>query len=125
MTDLYQSQGKEIIFKTSPNGFMVSLPSLSYQANLILKNQPKKIMQTQKMGLQQERTEVAFDLIKQKGPVSRVELEDAWGIGRTIAAKLIKSLVEGGELLVQGKGKDTRYDINRNLEHSLHVDLMN
>jgi len=104
---------------------MVSLPSLSYQANLTLKNRPKKIKQTQTMGLQQKRAEVVIDLIKQKGPASRVELEEAWGIGRTIAAKLIKSLVEGGQLLVQGKGKDTRYDINRNLEHSLNEDLMN
>jgi len=125
MTDLYQAQGKVIVFKTSPNGFMVSLPSLSYQAKPTMKNQPKKIKKTHTKGLQQKRAEVAIDLIKQKGPASRVELEEAWGIGRTVATRLIKFLVEGGELLVQGDGKDTRYDINRNLEHSLHGDLMN
>ena len=76
-------------------------------------------------GLQQKRAEVAIDLIKQKGPASRVELEEVWGIGRTAATRLIKFLVEDGVLLVQGAGKDTRYDINRNLEHSLHSDLMN
>jgi len=125
MTDLYQAQGKVIVFKTSPNGFMVSLPSLSYHAKPTIKNQPKKIKKTHTKGLQQKRAEVAIDLIKQKGPASRVELEEAWGIGRTVATRLIKFLVEGGELLVQGNGKDTRYDINRNLEHSLHGDLMN
>ena len=71
------------------------------------------------MGLQQKRTMVAIDLIKEKGPVSRVELEEVWGIGRTVATRLIKLLVEDGELLVQGDGKVTRYDISRNHDQSI------
>lgn len=111
MTDIYQEHGQEICFKTSSSGFMIVLPNLNFRKESKAPQTDKTVMQDEARSLEGQRSKSAVDLIQEKGPVSRVELEMVWDISRSAAAKWIDQLVNTGVLLRVGNGRNTKYTI--------------
>jgi len=111
MTDVYQKSGHEISFKTSPSGFMITLPNLNHDYAVKSPGSGPYILKEGSQSIVDERTKLAIDLIKAKGPVSRKELETLWGIGRSAAGLWLDQMVSTGVLLRVGHGRNTRYAI--------------
>ncbi len=90
----YQNQTGKPEFTFSKNVITVSLPSLSYQANLS-KDQNAMLV-----------------LIQESQPISRKDIEMQTGFGRSKTAKLIKELTDLGLVEKVGNGPSTRYTLN-------------
>lgn len=50
-----------------------------------------------------------IEMIRQNETVTRKDVEQALGIPQTTAGRMIRNLLEGGHLVQEGKGKNTRY----------------
>lgn len=48
-------------------------------------------------------------LTKQRGFITRKEIEILLGIGQPSCGRLLKKMIENGLLIQEGKGKNTRY----------------
>lgn len=111
MTGVYQKSGQGISFKTSPSGFMIVLPNLN-SSKESRKTRPEPAVKQDEVGLlEDQRSKSAHDLILAKGPVSRMELETVWDIGRSTASKWIDQLVDKGILIRVGHSRNTKYAI--------------
>ena len=51
----------------------------------------------------------AIELAKEKGSVSRKEIEKLLGVSQSICGRLLKQMLMDGQIVQQGKGKNTRY----------------
>ena len=111
MTDIYQENGQEICFKTSPSGFMIVLPNLNFSKESKTARPEQTALQDEVSSLEDQRSKLAVDLIQAKGPVSRMELEMVWGISRSTATKWIDQLVNTGVILRVGHGRNTKYTL--------------
>ena len=111
MTDIYQENGQEISFKTSPSGFMIVLPNLNFSKETKTARPEQTALQDEVSSLEDQRSKLAVDLIQEKGPVSRMELERVWGISRSTATNWIDQLVNTGVILRVGHGRNTKYTL--------------
>lgn len=50
-----------------------------------------------------------IELAKEKGSVSRKEIEKLLGVSQSICGHLLKQMLMDGQIVQQGKGKNTRY----------------
>ena len=50
-----------------------------------------------------------IELAKEKGSVSRKEIEKLLGVSQSICGRLLKQMLMDGQIVQQGKGKNTRY----------------
>lgn len=113
MIEIYREEVQNIIFKTSPSGFMIVLPNLNFfkESKHIHSEQVEPTKEVS--GSVGHRAKVAVDLIKERGPVSRMELEIAWGISRSTATMWLEQLVNAGVVFRIGNGRSTKYSISQ------------
>lgn len=111
MIDTYRENGQDISFKTSPSGFMIVLPNLNYIRESIRIPSVPVEPKSEIVRLMDQRTKLAVDLIRQKGPVSRTELESVWDINRSATSVWLGRLINAGVLIRIGKGRNTKYTI--------------
>ncbi len=111
MTDAYRENGQEIQFKTSPSGFMITLPNLYYGKESYVNRSVAAELRESDSSLLDERAKQAVSLILEKGSASRMELESVWGIGRSTATLWIDQMIRASVLYRVGHGRNTRYMI--------------
>ena len=111
MTDIYRVNGQEITFKTSPSGFMIVLPKLNLFKEPLSSRSEQIEPLAEARTILGQRAKAARDLVQEKGPVSRMELETRWGISRSAATKWLNQLVQAGVLLRVGHGRNTKYTV--------------
>ncbi len=111
MTVIYRKSGQEISFKTSPSGLMISLPNLNYGYEMKPSRTELLYLKEGSASLLDERAQMAIDLIKAQGPVSRMDLETHWGISRSTAGLWLDQMVSTGVLLRVGHGRNTKYTV--------------
>ncbi len=87
--------------ETSDNAFKITLP------NLNAKVEPKKPENTGSGNSTAE--EKVMALAKERGFVTRKEVEMLLGIGQTTCGRLLKQMTENSLILQEGKGKNTHY----------------
>jgi ATP-dependent DNA helicase RecG len=109
MTNIYQELGQKITFNTSPSGFMIALPNLNYEKEL----KPSRFELHETAGevysLLGQRAQLAVELIQEKGPVSRTDLETVWGVSRSATGNWLEQLIQAGVLKRVGFGRNTKY----------------
>ncbi len=113
MTDFYHEHGLEIRFKTSPSGFMITLPNLNYPKEFHANAAEWTSGHLVPEDVKSQRSRTATDWIKQHGPARRKDLEQAWGISRNSASIWIDQLVAEGIIQRWGNGRNTRYILGK------------
>ncbi|MHB1454752.1 MAG: RNA-binding domain-containing protein [Saccharofermentanales bacterium] len=111
MIEIYRENGQEVSFKTSPSGFMITLPNLNYRKEITSDTSEEGNLKPEVIGLFDQRIKLAVDLIRKNGPVSRMELETVWGISRSAATMWIAQLVNSGILIRMGSGRTFKYSL--------------
>ncbi len=99
--DAYGGTGMTPQIETSDNAFKITLP------NLNAKVEPKKPENTGSGNSAAE--EKVMALAKERGFVTRKEVEILLGIGQTTCGRLLKQMTENSLILREGKGKNTHY----------------
>ncbi|MEN6565268.1 MAG: DUF977 family protein [Veillonellales bacterium] len=98
----YEESGKTPQIETSDNAFKIILPNLNAQ--------------TEKKQISDERDsqeETVIQLARKQGMVTRQEVESLLGIGQTTSGRLLKKMMENGQLIQEGKGKTTHYRLSQ------------
>lgn len=111
MTETYENQGKQIDFKTSPSGFMIVLPNLNYRKEKSASGIHSHEAKSDVNPLLDQRAKSAVELIRVKGSITRQELEAAWGISRSAVTNWLDQLIDRGDLVRIGHGRNSRYTI--------------
>ena len=97
----YKMNENKPIFKCTNNAFKIVLPNINAEFNTMEQNNNKKDES------QNEKKVLVF--IKQKGWITRCDVEELLGISPSSALRFIKNMVERGILIKLGKGKEVKY----------------
>ena len=99
--EAYEGTGMIPQIETSDNAFKITLPNLNAMP------EPARQMQVNPEKSTPEEKVIA--LTKQRGVITRKEIEILLGIGQSSCGRLLKKLIEKGLLIQEGKGKNTHY----------------
>lgn len=99
--DAYAGTGMTPQLETSDNAFKIILPNLN--------SHPEK-KESEKVRTESgEKEEKVLTLAGEQGFVTRKEIEKLLEIGQTTCGRLLKRMIENGQIVQEGKGKNTHY----------------
>ena len=99
--ETYKGTGMTPQIETSDNAFKIILPNLNAM--------PEPARQMQVNPEEGTLEEKVIALTKQRGFVTRKEIEILLGIGQSSCGRLLKKMIEKGLLIQEGKGKNIHY----------------
>ena len=106
---LYDDRTEKPKFETAPGAFRVTLPNqneTSISVKEETKTEPREIL------LPYTCEQILLEYVGNKGYVTRKTAEELLGSKSTKAFRILKQLVERGQLKMEGKGKNSRYVLN-------------
>ncbi len=103
--DAYEGTGLTPQIETSDNAFKIILPNLNAET------EQKEPDNTDSKSSTEEEKVIA--LAKERGFVTRKEVEILLGIGQTTCGRLLKQMIENGLIVQEGKGKNTHYCLSK------------
>lgn len=103
--DAYAGTGVTQKIETSDNAFKIIL------TNLNAYTPQKESGGERSTGSVQEETVIA--LAKEQVSFTRKEVEKALGISQTTCGRLLKQMIENGQIVQEGKGRNTHYRISK------------
>ncbi len=99
--EAYEGTGMTPQIEASDNAFKIILPNLNAMPESARKMQGKPAV-----GTSEERV---IALAKQRGFVTRKEIEILLGMGQSSCGRLLKKMIDNGLLIQEGKGKNVHY----------------
>ena len=99
--EAYEGTGMTPQIEASDNAFKIILPNLNAMPESARKMQGKPAV-----GTPEERV---IALAKQRGFVTRKEIEILLGMGQSSCGRLLKKMIDNGLLIQEGKGKNVHY----------------
>ena len=99
--EAYEGTGMTPQIEASDNAFKIILPNLNAMPESARKMQGKPAV-----GAPEERV---IALAKQRGFVTRKEIEILLGMGQSSCGRLLKKMIDNGLLIQEGKGKNVHY----------------
>lgn len=93
----YENTGKMPTIETTNNAFKVTLPNINYNVEL------------KKTDFVDSDEEWIIDFVKKNGGIVRTNVETQFGISASSASRMLRKMVEKGELVQHGKGRSSKY----------------
>ena len=106
---LYKGFASTPVFQTAEGAFTVELPNRNEMRDTGRNLAEETSSVTGTASRSQRDKDMVFALAKEKGTVTRKEVEEACGVGSTKAYKLLKALCEDGLLVQMKQGNQTVY----------------
>lgn len=106
---LYDDRTEKPKFETAPGAFRVTLPNQN-ETSKSVKEETKT--ESREILLPYTCEQILLEYVGNKGYVTRKTAEELLGSKSTKAFRILKQLVERGQLKVEGKGKNSRYVLN-------------
>lgn len=96
--EAYEGSGQKPKIEVTENAFKITLPNrnVNYADNAVLEAAEKPEANV-------------IELAKEKGSISRKEIEKLLGVSQSTCGRLLKQMLMNGQIVQQGKGKNTRY----------------
>lgn len=98
----YQGTGKTPQIETTDNAFKIVLPNLNADA-----------VPAPKVMSEEEKQAQVIRLIEAQGAVTRRDVETLLNVSQTTTGRILKQMLQNGQLQQQGKGKNTKYTLPR------------
>lgn len=99
--EAYEGTGMTPQIETSDNAFKITLPNLN-----TMSERARRIQVNPEKGTPEEKV---IALTKQRGVITRKEIELLLGIRQSSCGRLLKKMIENGLLIQEGQGKNTHY----------------
>lgn len=99
--EAYSETGKKPEIETSENAFKIILPNLNVQTET-KKTDVKK-------PADDDQEEAVISLAKKQGTFTRKDVQKELGISQTTCGRLLKKMVENGQIIQEGKSRNTHY----------------
>lgn len=93
----YENTGIMPTIETTNNAFKVTLPNINYNVEL------------KKTDFVDSDEEWIIDFVKKNGGIVRINVEMQFGISASSASRMLRKMVEKGELVQHGKGRSSKY----------------
>ena len=103
ITEAYAETGKKPEIETSENVFKIILPNLNVQTGTKKTDINKSAEEGQE--------EMIISLAKRQGAFTRKEVQEKLGISQSTSGRLLKKMVGNGQIIQEGKGRNTHYRI--------------
>ena len=103
MKEAYSGSGKEPEIEISDNAFKIILPNLNVHAD-----QAKQAVPKNEQHLAED---AVINLARRQGTFTRKDIEKELGSSQTACGRLLRRMIEGGEIVQEGSGRSTRYRI--------------
>lgn len=102
--EAYEGTGKEPKIETSDNAFKIILPNLNVHTKQKKPNNapPKN-----------SEEEAVIALAKEQDTFTRKDVEKALEIGQTTCGRLLRQMIENGQLVQEGRSKNTHYRLSK------------
>lgn len=100
----YQNTGKAPNIQTTDNAFKIVLPNLNVNAAPV---------PAPKAAIGNDKTEQIMRLVQKQGEISRRDVETLLNVSQTTTGRILKQMLQSGQLQQQGKGKNTKYTLPR------------
>ena len=101
----YSETGKKPEIETSDNAFKIILPNLNFH------DEPKKTV-INKGTDNDDQEEAVISLAKKQGTFTRKDIQKELGISQTTCGRLLKKMVENGQIIQEGKSRNTHYRLS-------------
>lgn len=105
MMNAYKETDKTPEIETSDNAFKVILPNLNAESE---SREPSNASAENRTD-----TDKIMALIDTQHSITRKEVQDLLGVGQTTCGRLLKKMVEAGQIIQEGRGKNTHYSLPR------------
>ena len=99
--EAYAGTGKEPVIETSDNAFKIILPNLNVHAE---QDKPNVIPSENNVA-----EDAVIALAKEQGIFTRKDAEKALGISQTTCGRLLKQMVGKGQIVQEGRSRNTHY----------------
>ncbi len=99
--DAYAGAGMLPQIEASDNAFKVTLPNLNFRGE---GKEPERLGPKN-----DENIEKVFTLVAEQGFATRKGIEKLLGISQTTCGRLLRQMIENGQIVQEGKGKNTHY----------------
>lgn len=102
--EAYAETGKKPEIETSENAFKIILPNLNVRIETTKSpvNKPAE----------EDQEEMIISLAKRQGAFTRKEVQEKLGISQTTFGRLLKKMIGNGQIIQEGKGRNTHYRIS-------------
>lgn len=102
--EAYSETGKKPEIETSENAFKIILPNLNVRTETTKSpvNKPAE----------EDQEEMIIFLAKRQGAFTRKEVQEKLGISQTTFGRLLKKMIGNGQIIQEGKGRNTHYRIS-------------
>ena len=100
----FTSIGGLLEIETSENAFKIILPNLNVRTETTKSpvNKPAE----------EDQEEMIISLAKRQGAFTRKEVQEKLGISQTTFGRLLKKMIGNGQIIQEGKGRNTHYRIS-------------
>ena len=102
--EAYSGTGKSPKIETSDNAFKIILPNLNVHTEQDEPSTGKLFRSVQE--------DFVIDLAKKQGTFTRKDLEKTLEISQTTCGRLLKRMMENGQIVQEGKGRNTHYRLS-------------
>lgn len=99
--DAYSGTGKTPKIETSDNAFKIILPNLNTQKEQIEPSDDRPAGSIM--------IETVLSLARKQSTFTRKDVEMALGISQTTCGRLLKQMLKNGQIITEGKGRNTHY----------------
>lgn len=103
----YRDQETKPEIEVTNNAFKIILPNVNYVARIASAEKPKRQMSRQDDMAQREQKIIAY--LQKNKVMSRDEAEKLLGVSTATAYRILKRMVEKGDITQQKNGRNTRY----------------
>ena len=105
--EAYAGTGKKPEIATSDNAFKIILPNLNVHADQEEASVHRPTNDNQE--------DEVISLARKKGAFTRRDMREELGISQTTCGRVLKKMVENGQIIQEGKGRSTHYRISESL----------
>lgn len=103
--DAYSGTGKTPKIETSDNAFKIILPNLNTQKEQIEPSDDRPAGSIM--------IETVLSLARKQSTFTRKDVEMALGISQTTCGRLLKQMLKNGQIITEGKGRNTHYHLSK------------
>ena len=107
MMDAYADKPVKPKIKTSPNAFKIILPNVNFRNKAI---EIPMIVEEMAAPFRTSDEDKIMQLLEEKKRITRKEVQELLDVSQSTAGRILKTLVDNGQITQRGGGRTTRYE---------------
>ena len=108
MMDAYADKPVKPQIKTSPNAFKIILPNVNFRNKAV---EIPMIVEEMATPFRTSDEDKIMQVLEEKKRITRKEVQELLDISQSTAGRILKTLVDNGQITQRGGGRTTRYEL--------------